>query len=280
MALLNTVRYELDLTTQGPLYPPSEIMNADGDFVVIGRIPCADGTIPWSAAIVAGSTRPPHFGEPGVHEIVRWFDPGNLGADRDMVLYTLPLPLPANNYPMVFAPEQRPGANTERRPSFPLHEAPIPDYRPQDGVRRSRPITLGEWIAARGEMAVSLVENDRAALFDFDFDGLVPESLYTVMSLRRHDLDPAGPTRPGPLGVPNVFLTDTEGRGHYRALLRDPFPDPERPGANPVINVVVLFMSAQTSYGGAIGHYGLGGDIHAQLKLKTHDLAAMRTRPW
>jgi hypothetical protein len=35
-----------------------------------------------------------------------------------------------------------------------------------------------------------------------------------------------------------------------------------------VINVVVLWMSYQRSYGGAIGHFGLGGDIHAQLKLR------------
>ena len=40
-------------------------------------------------------------------------------------------------------------------------------------------------------------------------------------------------------------------------------------GANRIINVVVLWMSQQMSHGGAIGYYGLGGDIHAQLKLST-----------
>ena len=40
------------------------------------------------------------------------------------------------------------------------------------------------------------------------------------------------------------------------------------PDGNRIVNVVVLWMSRQTSHGGAIGIYGLGGDIHAQLKLR------------
>jgi len=47
----------------------------------------------------------------------------------------------------------------------------------------------------------------------------------------------------------------------------DPFPDSSRENANRIINVVVLWMSYQSNYGGAIGWFGLGGDIHAQLKL-------------
>lgn len=47
----------------------------------------------------------------------------------------------------------------------------------------------------------------------------------------------------------------------------NPFPDPNRPEANRIVNVVVLWMSDQMNHGGAIGRFGLGGDIHAQLKL-------------
>ncbi len=268
----------LSVTTQGPLYPPSEIMDVDGNFVVIGRIPGKGGTASWAAAIVSEQTRPPVFGKLGEHDVLRWVDLDDLGVDAERVLYTLPLPLPANNYPMLFAPDQRPCANNEVRLSYPLHKAPIPDLRPEDGRRPTDPITLGRWVKARGELAVAISDDSRVAFFEFSFQGLVPDSVYTVMSLRERDLDPAKPTRPGPLGVPNVFITDSEGAARYWARLPNPFPAPEVPGANRIINVVVLYMSSQMSYGGAIGWYGLGGDIHAHLKFQEDAFSELRTR--
>ena len=126
-------------------------------------------------------------------------------------------------------------------------------------------------------MAVVISRDRRSALFEFEFYDLVPNSVYTVMSLRQRDLDPAAPTRPGPLGVPNVFITDGRGKAHFWAQLFDPFPSHDRRGANRIINVVVLFMSSQMSYGGAIGWYGLGGDIHAHLKLKEASFTELLT---
>ena len=270
--------WTLSVTTQGPLYPPSEIMNKDGDFVVIGRIPDERGGMPWAGAIVSAQTRAPLYGQPGVHRVVRRFDLDKPGEAGGQILYTLPLPLPANNYPMLFAPEQRPDANFEHRPSYPLHLAPIPDARPQDGRRQIAPITLGQWMKARGELTVTVSDDSRSALFEFAFDALVPDSLYTVMALREHDLAPQRPTRPGPLGIPNAFITDKNGAAHFWARLPNPFPDPALAGANRVVNVVVLYMSAQMCHGGAIGLYGLGGDIHAQLKFRDPMFRELRTR--
>lgn len=270
--------WTLAVTTQGPIYPPSEIMNKDGDFIVIGRIPDERGAMPWGGAIVSGQTRAPRFGEPGVHRVVRRFSLDKPGEAAEQVLYTLPLPLPANNYPMLFAPQQCPDAHERRQPSHPLHLAPIPDARPQDGRREIAPITLGQWMKARGELAVTVADNARSALFEFSFEHMVPDSLYTVMALRQRDLDPAAPTRPGPLGIPNAFITDSAGRARYWARLPHPFPDPNEPGANRLVNVVVLYMSAQMCHGGAIGLYGLGGDIHAQLKFKDPMFSELRTR--
>jgi hypothetical protein len=166
-----------------------------------------------------------------------------------------------------------------RRPSYPLHGAPIPDLREEDGPKVREPITLGQWAKARGQLEVHVPAHRRSADFSFAFTGLIPDSLYTVMSLREHDLDPAGPTRPGPLGVPNAFISDSNGMAHYRATLPHPFPAPGTPGANRVINVVVLWMSYQQNYGGAIGHFGLGGDIHAQLKLQGPSFGEFTTTP-
>jgi hypothetical protein len=279
--------YRLDLTTQGPTYPPSELMNEDGDFVVIGRIneasatgrlierndtsgPGAHGTRSrWGAAIVAADSPLPRFGENAPYRIVRELDLSNLStADRGMVLCTLPVPLPCNNYPMTFSPDQGCSHRVWPRPSYPLHRAPIPDLRPADGLRVRDPITLAQWLEAKGTLQVTIEDdNPDRARFELEFTGLIPDSLYTIMSLRQHDFRRESPTRPGPLGIPNVMMTDRRGRGTFWAELPDPFPDPDKPGSNRVVNVILLWMSYQCSHGGAIGLFGLGGDVHAQLKL-------------
>jgi hypothetical protein len=263
--------YELAITTQGPSYPPSEVMNEDGDFVVIGQLNVADGTggcrQEWGAAVVSVASPVPEFGINLPYTIKRRIDLTNLSA-ADEVLHTLPLPLPCHNYPMQFAPQQQ--AEHQPRASYAFHEAPIPDLLPEHGRKLQQPIRLSNWIKARGQLTLTMV-NASQVEFKFNFSGMIPESLYTVMALRQHDLNPARLTRPGPLGVPNVFITDQEGNGSYRAVMTNPFPGSEEPNSNRIVNVVVLWMSTQMSYGGAIGHVGLGGDIHAQLKLPQAD---------
>jgi len=276
--------YDLSLTTQGPTYPPSEVMDEAGNFIVIGRInrAASNGVViaDWGCALVSPHSTVPSFGANAPYKILRELD--DPCADSQFaakVLHTLPLPLPCNNYPMVFAPAQLPGANAIRRPSYPFHTTPIPDLRESDSRRRIKPVTLAEWCEARGRLTVTLAPDARSAEFAFDFGGLLPESLYTIMSLRARDLDPAGPTRPAPLGVPNVFVTDAAGRAGYRVDMPNPFPDPADPAGNRIINVVVLWMSYQTNHGGAIGLFGLGGDIHAQLKFRGLSFAEFVTLP-
>ncbi|MCP1107600.1 hypothetical protein M6G53_19705 [Serratia nevei] len=261
----NGQRYSLAVTTQGPLYPPAEVVDAEGNFVVIGQIPRENG-IEWGGAIVDKNSPLPAFGQALPYTVIDELQTLTAEQLADITLYTLPLPLPLNNYPMTFAPEQRPEAANDRRPSVPLHEGYIADMRTADGPRRLPAITLADWMTAQGELVVSLSEDRRTARFDFRFRHLVPNSVYTVMSLRERDLSPLAPTRPGPLGIPNVFVTDAQGHAEFWAELPNPFPAASE-NSNRVINVVVLFMSCRQSFGGAIGLYGLGGDIHAHLKL-------------
>jgi hypothetical protein len=265
---MNNHTYRLAVTTQGPTYPPSEVLNSHGNFVVIGMINAANDKgechQKWGGAVVAANTPLPPFGKNAPYHIIKEFNWEVIQPVDDCILYTLPLPLPCNNYPMVFAPTQNPSCQV--RSSYPLHEALIPDLRPEDGRKVTDPIKLSDWVRAKGEMEVSLTQDAKAAKFDFELKHLIPNSLYTIMALRKFDLDPVnGPSRPGPLGVPNVFITDEVGDARYTALMPNPFSVQEK--ANRIVNVVVLWMSTQMSYGGAIGHYGLGGDIHAQLKL-------------
>ena len=274
--------YDLSLTTQGPLYPPSEVMDENGDFIVIGAINRKGDSGPvettWGGAIVSKASPTPAFGSKAPYVICEEFDEEPPDHLKSRVLHTLPLPLPCANYPMLFAPEQFPDANAQRRPSFAFHQTPIPDLIPEHGRKMSNPVTLGDWMTAKGQLLVSVPEGADHAEFSFVFSGMLPNALYTVMSLRKHDLDPTGPTRPGPLGVPNVFVTDESGNGQYRASMPNPFPKPDAPKANRIINVVVLWMSYQLSHGGAIGVFGLGGDIHAQLKLRGPSFQEFQTQ--
>lgn len=274
--------FELSLTTQGPLYPPSEVMDDDGNFIVIGAInrEGRDGTVDtkWGRAIVRADSHVPAFGDRAPYTIVEEFEgplPEHIGQK---VLHTLPVPLPGSNYPMVFAPEQFPHANREARPSYPFHQTPIPDMQRDHGRQLSGPIHLSDWVTARGELRVTVAADRRSADFDFTFAGMLPTSLYTIMALREHDLDPGGPTRPGPLGIPNVFVTDEHGDARYHARMPNPFPKHGGTGANRIVNVVVLWMSYQLCHGGAIGRYGLGGDIHAQLKLRMPSFQEFETK--
>lgn len=300
--MARTRTYELALTTQGPTYPPSEVMNEDGDFVVIGRInrgiasqrrgAVAADTIEvhrahgteagWGAAIVAADSPVPAFGSNQPYHIRRELDLSNLSADDlGMVLCTLPIPLPTNNYAMRFAPDQSSEWATRARPSFPFHAAPIPDLRAEDGLRRTTPITFGEWIRARGTLSVTISADAHSALFEMECHGLIPDSLYTVMSLRERDFDPTDATRPGPLGIPNVMISDRDGNGRFHASLPNPFPEDapvNGPARNRVVNVILLWMSYQMSHGGAIGLFGLGGDVHAQLKLPAPGFGEFVTR--
>jgi hypothetical protein len=265
----------LSVTTQGPAYPPSEVMNEHGDFIVVGRInqSGSGGTVvaPWGSAIVSAASPLPPFGQQEPYDIVQQLSP----SDRDTVLHTLPVPLPCNNYPMTFAPEQE--VNHPQQPSYPFHQVPIPDLRKADGPTITEPITLGQWLQAEGGVQVELPRDRTQATFRFEFANLIPHSLYTVMSLRERDLDPIDPTRPGPLGVPNVFVTDGTGSSRYTATLPNPFPTGNDPTRNRITNVIVLWMSYQRNYGGAIGQFGLGGDVHAQLKLAEPEFSEYTT---
>jgi hypothetical protein len=270
---MSRMHIELKLTTQGPPYPPSEIMDPDGNFVVIGNVIQPDGSFRWSSAIVAADSPLPEFGKFLPYRLIRALSSDEL-LTSSMVLHTLCLPLPCCNYPIVFAPEQLPHAHQIVRPSRPLHDAFIPDIREQDGRKVTEPITLGQWCRAKGILSLELGKD--WGDFQFEFEGMIPNSLYTIMALRRHDIRAPRPTRPGPLGVPNVFIADARGRAHYWARMPNPFPADDV--GNRIIDVIVLFISSQMSFGGAIGHHGLGGDIHAQLKSTPAPFAGLLTR--
>jgi len=271
-------QYALTVTTQGPLYPPSEVWDQEGNFIVIGMInrQLSDNQITptWGAAIVSPQSELPHFGSLAKYDIVSELDLTDLGEYGDKPLYTLPLPLPCNNYDMHFAPQQKADSKDIIRASLPLHDA-VPDFEFEHSRQNSQPITLNQWVKAEGNLTVEILNNQHDAKFSTRFKHLISNSLYTVMALRENDLDPLNPTRPGPLGVPHCFVSDEYGDATFKSIMQNPFPEK---GGNRIINIVVLYMSSQCSNGGAIGLYGLGGDIHAQLKLTAASFQEFNTK--
>ncbi|MFD7835690.1 hypothetical protein ACFV5L_10945, partial [Streptomyces sp. NPDC059761] len=60
-----TETYELALTTQGPLYPPSEVMDGEGNFVVVGMVNRPTATGGGGGARGGGRGWPPAHRAPG-----------------------------------------------------------------------------------------------------------------------------------------------------------------------------------------------------------------------
>lgn len=120
MPELRSQKYRLAATTQAAL-PPAEVM--DGRVILSWLAWCGDNGLQWRSVIVSPDSPLPAFGEVAPYNILCDLEKMPQDALKDIILHTLPLPIPMNNYRMVFAPEQRPQANNEIRPGLPLMKA-------------------------------------------------------------------------------------------------------------------------------------------------------------
>jgi hypothetical protein len=336
------VTVDLAATTQGPFWPPSEVGNEDGDFVVVGGLlsqiaPGVFVPIP-GAALVSKDTVPP-LDDSGVATPFNWFSttydvirpldlrPGS--PDMEMVLYSHswgpaagdhgPVPrIPAEgdslhnlNGLVNVCPELFPtGAQLTdyRRPAYPLHEVPIWGFQgdqvaydpvtgeefdpatatgagcPFEGCsgedvhnqRRTDPITLGEWLQARGRVRITLEDFDRqaggftAARFSFQFRRLIPNAVYTVWAVRNQAAPIPGiqrQRRVTPIAIPNVFITDSRGNAAPSFKVVNPFPDPatDFPQSRRLALFNIVFHPDYQNWGACFGRFGAGVDVSAHL---------------
>ncbi len=141
-------------------------------------------------------------------------DPAFLAAigfpDSDPRIRNIPL----RQVPVTVTPD---GLRTTIPPLGALPPNPFPPTKsnPND------PITLGAWLAARGEMAIQC-RPDGSALIESQFDHLVRNGIYSMWAVWK--TTPPGAPGPGliplPLGgVPNVFVADKQGRGSFEREL-------------------------------------------------------------
>lgn len=164
----NVKRIRLPVATQGPLWPPAEVADKNGNFLLIGNelrevSPGSIGMVPGRALLVSKETVPPldangvedpdnWFGAP--YKIIRELDLSRGSKDLKTVLYSLSfgptvtkdgsprIPAvgdsPFNlNKDLIVCPEIFPTLNQEHqffRPAYPLHRVPIVGFQ-GDGVR-------------------------------------------------------------------------------------------------------------------------------------------------
>jgi len=185
---------------------------------------------------------------------------------------------------------------TYTRPSVPLHQAPIwglendqlvygleagvaidPSSQgslgvPAFRVRRRKPITLGEWLRARGTLKITLTRYDETidaytgARFDFDFANLLPHSIYLIFVMRRSFFYPISDPRfrmGEPLGIPEFFVTNGKGEARVSYAVHHPFPDDNDPQAGlRILGIGVSYTSDYQNWGGRLGLLGFGVSTH------------------
>jgi hypothetical protein len=195
--------------------------------------------------------------------------------------------------------------STYSRPSFPLHKVPILGFRgdqiaydvetgephnPNTGTgsncsvpgcpgenkvdrRSNKPITLKDWLAAQGKVTITLTRHSAqvgaytAAKFDFRFEKLLPNAVYTMVAVRRNVLEGRPiPRLPDPLGLPSYVITDSKGNGRYSTEVVNPFPDPATDDEGlRIVAVVMTYRSDYQNWGSCPSRLGPGVDVHAAM---------------
>jgi len=142
--------------------------------------------------------------------------------------------------------------------------------------RREEPITLGEWLRAEVWLTITLTNFKRtkgtygvytAARFDVQARNLLPNSFYAVMFIRASQFHPS-PLRkiPDASVLPNIMITDYEGKARLSRVIPNPFPNPATDGAGlRIVGVGIGFKPDFAVWGAYPFRFNPGVDIHAQI---------------
>lgn len=109
------------------------------------------------------------------------------------------------------------------------------------------PITLGNWLAARGQMQIHC--NPNGSSVRINFHDLIPNGLYSVWAGFETRFGGNPFLGIGPLGgVPNAFVADSKGKARFERVLNF-CPIDLAPGEVPLVVVDVVFHANQSLYG-------------------------------
>lgn len=129
--------------------------------------------------------------------------------------------------------------------------------------RRSTPITLGEWLRARGQVEFRLVRYSHAAggftaaRVELRMTGLLPHSVYTVWGIRQNVLTQG--RQPAPLALPGLFVTDERGNGSLVTEIPNAFPAraTDERGMR-LVGVEVSYHPDYQNWGACAERFGVG----------------------
>ncbi|MGR9014276.1 MAG: hypothetical protein ACU83U_11580 [Gammaproteobacteria bacterium] len=332
-----SIELKLTNSTQGPLWPPSEYADKDGDFVLVGNVlkqmPNNQIGMEWDAVIVSKDTVPPlnsageedfsnFFGS--TYTVVRKLDLSPNSPDLNMELYSLSFGPYSGNFgggpripklgnstynlngsepscPEIF-PASKFQAEHYTRDSFPIELNPVMGFQgdniaynaatgavedpfyasgpdcgkgcsgenPVTTRDTTTPYTLGEHLLADGEVKITLTNWNptgkayTAAHFDFKFEKLRPNKVYSVWSIQQVVITPPPLIRrPAPFSTPNVFVTDNEGNATVSFDANNPFPDPATDvNGLRLVGIAIDYHSDDTIWGACPDRIGPGISIH------------------
>lgn len=351
----NSITIDLPNTTQGPLWPPAEVTDENGNYILVGNVlklvkPGMAQMFPHQAVLVSKQTVPP-LDKNGIEDPENWFGAGyriirplNLqkgSPDLDMELHsssfgpaegsgrTARIPAIGDsrynlNADVATCPEAFPGTVQRTnyfRPSYPLHQVPIVGFQgdsvvydadtgdahtamtatniascaatgcpgeDQVDTRRNKPITLGEWLKAKGQVKITLTQpNGRGqfthAKFDLELHNLLPNSVYSVWAVRPRQIPVPGVWKArqiDPLSTPNVLVTDSNGDVSAEYELANPFPDAATDTRRlRIVGLSVVFHSDAQNWGACFSRFGPSVDVHAVFSTLNSDPPVPGTLP-
>jgi hypothetical protein len=334
----NWMVVDLPVATQGPLWPPAEVTDENGNFLVVGTLlkevrPGVVEMVPRQAALVSKETVPPldangvedpdnWFGAP--HKVIRPLNLRRGSPDLDLVLYSNSFgPAVGSggapriprigestynlNKDLIICQDSFPTITQSTnyfRPSYPLHKVPVigfqgdgvaydPDthepYDPKSAsnrpscaatgcsgedvvdTRRTKPITLGDWLRSDGEVRIQLTRPNRRgqythAKFRFELRDMLPNAVYTVWAVRERTIPVPGSWKRrdiDPLATPNILATDNHGRASAEWEVPNPFPA-KATDTNKmrIIGLSVVMHSDYQPWGACFSRFGPGVDVH------------------
>ena len=135
-----------------------------------------------------------------------------------------------------------------------INRAPVPGILEAEQMELSQaepadPVTLGDWMKARGRLEVTCDGNGRAHA-RIIATNLLPNRFYNVLEWFNYDQPSPFIVVPGMLGgVPDAVVSDENGNALFETELNHCLPaTPDEP--SPSVNVLLVYHTDQRSYGG------------------------------
>lgn len=138
-------------------------------------------------------------------------------------------------------------------------------------TRRTKPITLNEFLKQKVKLKVKLTDYSEekgaytAARFTLTAENLFPNSIFQVVVGRTSFLQGMPLSKLAhAVSMPNIVISDSQGRGKIDFVMENPFPDPAIDDAGLRVAAIGLVLKSDFLVAGMCNfRYAPGVDVHA-----------------